>query len=491
MKYDFDLIVIGGGAAGLTASGIGGMLGARTLLVEKNRMGGDCTWTGCIPSKSLIRSSNMAQAVREAGTMGVGAGSVRIDGRAVLSRVRSIRGAIYEHADTPERIAAFGVEVALAKASFTGPHELRLESSEGSDSRLVTGRRILIATGSRPGIPSGLRIDNAPYLTTDSLFELEQLPSHVAIVGAGPSGVELSQSLRRLGCDVTLFECTNRILPGEDEEGAELVGRALESEGVEMRLATEVKRLEGRDGGLRVHFETRGESGIFDTSHVLLATGRVPNLDLGLDRAGVRHTGRGIWTDRQGRTSRANIFAAGDVTGRFHLTHMSEHTAKIATLAALLRYPGRFRMNVVPRTTGTAPEFAQVGPSVRELEERGTPFETYRFPYDRLDRAVTDGRTTGFIKLFARRITGRVLGGVVVGEAAGELASQIALAATHRLTLRQVSDTIYPYPSYGIGVRRAADQWYIRRYSPRVLSVIGRAMGFRGRVFRDAADRII
>jgi pyruvate/2-oxoglutarate dehydrogenase complex dihydrolipoamide dehydrogenase (E3) component len=460
---EYDLVVIGGGSAGLTSSGIGASLGAKTLMVEAHRLGGDCTWTGCIPSKALLHLSKP----------GAG-GGLRAD---PYARMRQIREEVYHDADRPEIFERMGVEVAFGKASFVDKHTLRIKSDGGE--RVITGRKIIIATGGRAAVPPIPGLDAVPYLTNETLFELTETPEHLVIIGAGPIGIEMAQAFRNLGAEVSVIDMAPRIMPRDHKDLTAQLQAHLEGQGIRFFLGNGIDSV----GGM---VDVRLKDGtIISGSHLLIATGRRPNVEsLNLDAAGVAYTPTGIGIDRSCRTNVRHIFAIGDVTGRFAFTHMSEHTAKVAALTALLRFPMGTTPELTPWVTYTTPELAHVGATEAELKARGVAYFTYRFPYSKIDRAITEEATLGELRIYARKRDGKVYGADILGERAGDLIGYYAMAMRNGLTLRHIADTIFPYPTYGLGARRAADQWYIQAQSPALVRWIRRLFGYRGTIPR-------
>ena len=490
-RDEFDVVVIGGGAGGLTAAGVATNIGASTLMIEKAQLGGDCTWYGCVPSKALLKSADVAHTVQHARAYGVEAPSASVDFAAVMERVRTLRQEVYEEADAPEHFEDMGIEVAHGTARFVDDHTVAIDTDSGT--RHVRGNRIVVASGARAATPPIEGLSDVPYLTNHSLFELEEQPDHLAIIGAGPIGIEMAQAFARLGSEVTVVEMGNRILQNDHPELADMLRARLEEEGVRFVLEARVERVEtsGKEG-MRIH-ATQGETErTISANEVLLATGRVPNVDgLNLEAAGVEYSRKGIPVDDAGRTNQGHIMAVGDVTGRYQFTHMSEHMAKTAMTKALLTVPTSFDTAHVPWVTYTDPELAHVGATEAELEADGTSFETYRFPYAKVDRAITDGDTLGEIRVYATSWTGKILGASVLGARAGELISELALAMRNGVTLRALSDTIHPYPSYGLAVRRVADQWYAQKQSARLTRWVQRMFGYDGPVIEPDPERIV
>ena len=482
-RYDLDLLVLGAGAAGLTAAGTAANLGAKTMMVERHRLGGDCTWTGCVPSKTLLHASALRQSARDFRARfaaDAAAEPLAADFAAVMGDVRDVRREVYQDADAPEIFEGFGVEVVKGDARFEGPHTVRIDLEDGG-TRDVTFRMAVVCTGGRAGPPPIPGLDETPHLTNETLFELERQPEHLVIVGAGPIGCEMGQAFRRLGSDVTVIDRADRLLGRDDADHAAVLQRVLEGEGVRFVLGADVDRVERTDDGVRVHVTVGGESRQLEGDALLIATGRKPNIeDLGLDAAGIAHTKKGITVDDRCRTNLGHVWAAGDCTGEYQLTHMSEHMGKQAVTNAVLRVPAKIDRDGLTWTTFTTPEVAQVGKTAHELEEAGTSFVTYRFPYTKVDRAVTEHAEVGNIKVHATRWRGKILGASVVGERAGELISVYGLAMKAGVSVREISDTIFPYPTYGLGARRAADQYYVQKQFPLAIRAVKRVFGYRG-----------
>lgn len=484
MTYDFDLAVIGGGAAGLTSVGIAANLGVSALLVESQRLGGDCTWYGCVPSKTLIRVAELAHSMRlvekftSSGTMPA------IDIAKVMDHLHAIRQKIYEDADHPDLYRTMGVEVAEGRARFIDAHTIEIAANDGAAVRRVTARYLIIATGSRPAVPPIAGLNEINFLTNETLFDLKELPSRLAVLGAGPVGVEMAQALHRLGSKVTLIDQGDRLLAKDDPEHAALLMRALQDEGIEILLNTTVTLARRRDADILLSLITSETKRDLEVDEVLVATGRKPNVEsLNLEGAGVNYSEQGITINKKCRTSVRHIYACGDISGGYQFTHMAEQMAKVATANALLKVPKKLDTKHVLWSTFTSPNVAHLGASEAALRERGASFEIYRFPYSRLDRAITDGNEkTGEIKVFAKKWSGRILGVDIIGEHAGDLISEYAVAMRNGISLRQISDTIHPYPTYGLGNRRAADQWYARHQSAFLVKLIKLVFGYRGRI---------
>lgn len=487
--YDFDMIVIGGGAAGLTASGIAANFGAKTMMIEADRLGGDCTWTGCIPSKTLLKAGKVAQQIKEAGKYGLLDGQPNIDFKNVMKHVGEVRNEVYHDADRPEIFEDMGIEVVHGSASFTDAHTIKIKLKKGGI-RTVSSKKFIIATGAKPFVPSISGIEEVDYLTNESLFEIEELPKELLIIGGGPIGTEMSQAFVNLGSKVTVIDMAPQILVNDDSELVGILRTELEKQGVIYELNASVQKVQQQGDRVRVHVETDGKKKILEGDALLMATGRRANIaSLNLESAGVKTEKGNITVNESCRTNQKHIYAAGDVTGRYQFTHMSEHMAKIAATKALLKViPMKIEKDLVPWVTYTSPELAHVGKTEEQLRNEGAKFEVYRFPYSKIDRAVSEGEEIGLVKIFAKKLSGKILGATVVGAHAGEFISEYAVAMKNGVSMRGIADTIHPYPSWGLGARRAADQWYIKNQSEWSVKLIKTIFGYRGEV-PDYSDK--
>lgn len=440
-----DLIVIGAGSAGLSAATLAARFGAAVTLIEADRIGGDCTWTGCVPSKTLIHAAGVAHRMRRADVLGLPPVDVKVDLRAVMDRVRAAIDAVYRF-ESPAALAELGIEVITGAAHFKSPWELDV------DGQSLRARRFVIATGARPMIPPIRGLADTPYLTYETVFDLGALPTRLLVLGAGPVGLELGQAFQRLGAQVTVFDQADRILSVADAEASAVVSERLTGEGLVLRLGVSVERVTAHGDSVTV---TAG-----GTDHVgealLVAAGRHAFVDrLGPEQAGVATSERGILVDTRLRTSQRHIYAAGDVTGAVQFTHYAGWQGAIAARNALLPgwmggIPAR-----VPWAVFTDPEVAHVGLSDDDARRRLHGVRVQRWSLTRIDRAHTIGDAAGFIKLVARR-DGRLLGATIVAAQASELVNELALALDRRLTLDDLARTMHVYPTYGLGFQQAA-----------------------------------
>ena len=457
MSYEYDMIVIGGGAAGLTASGMAAVFGAKTALIEAKKLGGDCTWHGCVPSKSLLHAAKVAHEMRTADRYGLTPSLAEHDFSRVMAHVHSIRGRIYQDADAPPHFEKLGVEVIEGRARFVDSHTLEVASS--GSIRRFSSRFFVVATGSSPKAPPMAGIERANILTNESIFELKYRPRHLLVLGAGPMGMELGQAFHRLGSEVTVVNRSPGILRRDDPQLSAMLLEHLQGEGIQFAFGTEVTSIEG--GTVHLKNGQRIES-----DAILAAAGRKPNIDsLNLAAAGVKTNDKGIVVDARCRSSARHIYACGDVAGRYLFTHFAEHMAKTAVTNAILHVPAKMDERHITWTTFTDPELAHVGQGEDALKRAGVNYSVYRFPFTQLDRAITESKTTGLVKVFANK-WGRIFGVSILGAQAGEMIGEYALAMRSGVRLDKISSTIHPYPTYVLGNRRAADLYMMAKLTP-------------------------
>jgi pyruvate/2-oxoglutarate dehydrogenase complex dihydrolipoamide dehydrogenase (E3) component len=473
-KPEFDIVVIGGGAGGLVVAAGGAALGAKVAVVERHRLGGDCLWAGCVPSKSLIKSARIAYEMRHADRWALAPADPQPNLARVMERVgRVIKG--IEPNDSPERFRGLGVDVVFGSGKFVAPDAFEV------DGRRLTARAFVIATGSRPAMPRIAGIEATPCLTNETVFDLREPVPSLIVIGAGPIGCELAQAFRRLGSEVTAIDAAPQILPREDPDLAAVVHQQLGAEGIRHHLGAAIIGAGGRSGDVRVTVRTAdGTSVVVAGSHLLIAAGRAANVEgLGLDAAGVRlDQGRLIVDDRL-RTTNRNIYAIGDAAGGYQFTHVAEHHAGIVLRQAIFRMKWAKPSAVVPWCTYTDPELARVGLSETEARQRGVEHRVYRFAFDEIDRARAEDETEGFAKIVTYP-KGRLLGAAIVGAHAGELIAEYVLALSKGMRAGDLTGVIHAYPTLAQINRRVADQRLKEGLTPSSKRWIQRIFGLQG-----------
>jgi pyruvate/2-oxoglutarate dehydrogenase complex dihydrolipoamide dehydrogenase (E3) component len=464
----YNLVVIGGGTAGLVTAAGAAALGARVALIERELLGGDCLNVGCVPSKALLRAARAAADVRRAGAYGVGAGEPVVDFPAVMERVRRLRADLSAH-DSAARFRDLGVDVFLGEGRFAGPDGVQVGS------RLLRYRKAVIATGGRAAVPPIAGLAEAGYLTNETVFSLTELPRRIAVIGAGPIGCELAQAFARFGSAVTLLEVAGRILIREDPDAASCVAEALAGDGVRLRVGCRIERVSRRGGEKVLEVERGGESSELVVDEILVGAGRAPNVEgLGLEAIGVAYDQMGVQVDDHLRTTNRRIFAAGDVCLPQKFTHAADASARVVIQNAL--FLGRARASAlhIPSCTYTDPEIAHVGLHGREAEARGIRVRTFVQELREVDRAVLDGETRGFVKVDAEAGTDRILGATVVARHAGEMLGELTLAMVAKLGLGTLARVIHGYPTQAEAIRKTADAYNRTRLTPALRSLFGR-----------------
>ena len=460
---DADICIIGAGSGGLSVAAGAVQMGARTVLIEKAEMGGDCLNWGCVPSKSLIAAAHAARAIREAGRFGVNGHAPEVDFAAVKAHVHDVIAAIAP-GDSQERFEGLGCTVIRAPAAFTGPGEVAAGKAR------IRARRFVVATGSGPAVPPIPGLDEVPYLTNESVFDLDVGPEHLLVIGGGPIAVELAQAHRFLGARVTILEMA-QILGNDDPELVAVVRRRLVADGIDVREGVGVRAVERAGNGVRVRLGEAGET--VEGSHLLVATGRRPAVDgLGLDRAGIAYGPKGIETDARLRTTNRHVYAVGDVAGRHQFTHVASHHAGVVLKNALFRLPAKVENRAVPWATYCHPEIAHVGLAEAAARARHGAVRVLRWPFAENDLARTERETEGLVKVVTSR-RGRVLGASIVGAGAGELIAPWVMAVKERLPIKRMADLILPYPTLSEASKRAAGTFYTEAlFGPRTRRLV-------------------
>ena len=472
-RFDRNLIVIGGGAAGLVSAFIGAAVKAKVTLIEGHKMGGDCLNYGCVPSKALIKSAKLAQQMRHADHYGLVATTPQFSFKRVMARVHEVIAEVEPH-DSVERYTGLGVEVLTGHARLIDPWTVEITDAAGAKQRLTT-RSIILATGAAPFVPPLPGIETVGYLTSDTLWEklaeLDNAPKRLVVLGGGPIGSELAQSFARLGSNVTQIEMAPRIMIREDEEVSALAKAALEADGVRVLTGHKALACGVTDGEKWIEVEANGTTSRIAFDEMIAAVGRSPRLKgYGLEELGIP-VNRVITTNEYLETLYPNIFAAGDVAGPYQFTHTAAHQAWFAAVNALFGRFWRFKADyrVIPWATFLDPEVARVGLNEQEAREKGIAYEVARFDIAELDRAIADGTARGFVKVLTVPGRDRVLGVTIVGEHAGDLLAEYVLAMKHGLGLNKIMGTIHTYPTLSEANKYAAGEWKKAHVNPRTL----------------------
>ncbi len=461
----YHLVVVGAGTGGLVTAAAAAGLGARVALVERDLMGGDCLNVGCVPSKALLSAARSWQgAARSAERFGGPRVSGPGDFGQAMTRMRQLRARL-SPIDGAARFRELGVDVFFGSGRFVGPNALEVGGQR------LAFRRGVIATGARPAVPPIPGLAESGYLTNETVFTLTECPRRLVVIGAGPIGCELAQAFRRFGAAVTMVTRDDRILPKDDPKAAAIIRHQLEAEGIAIITGVAIERIE-RQGGTTV---IRTTAGSFEADRLLVAAGRVPNVeDLGLKQAGVRFDARGVTVDDRLRTSNSAIYAVGDVSSPYQFTHAADFQARLVVQNALFFGRSRASALVVPWCTYTSPELAHVGQTEAQATAAGRPVDIVEVGFEHLDRAVLDGEDIGILKIVLARGTDRILGATLVADHAGDMIGEIAVAMTNRLGLGAIGRTMHPYPTQGEVFRKAADQWRRRKLTPAVQSLFKR-----------------
>lgn len=455
-SFDYNLVVIGAGSAGLVSSYIAAAIKAKVVLIEQHKMGGDCLNTGCVPSKSLIRSAKMLSYARRAKEFGFNKTEVDFDFAEVMERVQRVIGKVEPH-DSVERYTELGVEVIIGNARITSPWSVEV------DGKMLTTRNIIVATGAQPFVPPITGLDQVDYLTSDSLWQLRELPKRLVVLGGGPIGSEMTQAFARLGAQVTQVEMAPQIMGREDPEVSDYICEKFAAEGVQVLTNHAAKEVRITDDRKLLLCEHQGETVEIEFDQILVAVGRRPNTTgFGLEELGVQISDRGtIETDPFLRTNFPNIFCAGDVAGPYQFTHTAGHQAWYAAVNSLFSGFKKFKVDysIIPWATFTDPEVAHVGLNETEATAQGIPFEVTRYGIDDLDRAIADAEDHGWIKVLTKPGKDKILGVTIVGTHASDLIAEYILAMKTGTGLNTILGTIHIYPTLAEANKMTAGQW--------------------------------
>ncbi len=478
-RYDRNLVVIGAGAAGLVTSYIAAAVKAKVTLVEAHKMGGDCLNYGCVPSKALIKTATLARQIRHAKDYGIASATAQIDFAGVMDRIAGIVRAIAPH-DSVERYTALGVDVVIGRARIVNPWAVEITRDDGSVQTLTT-RSIVIATGAAPFVPPLPGIAEAGVLTSDTLWDLRELPQRLVVLGGGPIGCELAQSFARLGSQVTQIEMLPRLLAREDEDVSAFARAALEADGVAVLTGHKALRCERTPEGPFIVVESGGLEHRIGFDRLLCAVGRSARLTgFGLEELGIP-VQRTVQTNAYLETVYPNILAAGDVAGPYQFTHTAAHQAWYAAVNALFGSFKKFKADyaVIPWATFIDPEVARVGLNEQEAKEKNIAFEVTRYGIDDLDRAIADSAAHGWVKVLTVPGKDKILGVTIVGVHAGDLLAEYVLAMKHGLGLNKILGTIHTYPTLAEANKYAAGEWKRAHAPVKLLALVGRFHAWR------------
>ena len=485
-KFDTNLIVIGAGSGGLVSAYIGATLKARVTLIERDKMGGDCLNTGCVPSKALIRAAKSMADMKKAAALGINVGAPEVDFTRVMGRVQNVINTIEPH-DSVERYTNLGVDCVYGNAKLISPWVVDVDGQQ------ISAEKIIIASGARPTMPSIPGLDQVDPLTSETLWKLEDLPKRFLIVGGGAIGCELAQAFQRLGSQVTLVEMQAQLLPRDDQQVASFMQQCLESEGVRVLTNYSAEKFEfhadhclaeltpSSESNSESSSESSSELVQMEFDRVLIAIGRTANTEnLGLEALGIPLNANGtITTDDYLRTCYPNILACGDVVGPYQLTHAASHQAWFAAVNGLLGRFKKFRVDyrIMPQVVFTDPQIGRVGLNQREAEQQGIVVEITQYDLSDLDRAIADNDAQGFIQVLTVPGKDRILGATIVGPQAGELINEFVLAMKHNLGLNKLLGTIRSYPTLSEGNRFVAGEWKRKHVPHRLLAILQRYLG--------------
>ena len=470
----YNLVVVGGGTAGLVSAAGAAGLGAKVALVERNLMGGDCLNVGCVPSKAVIRAARAAHEARGGAEFGVTfVAAPEIDFAAAMERMRRIRAEISSY-DSVERFTKLGIDVFIGDGRFIGPSAVEV------DGKRLDFRRAVITTGARPKEPPIPGLRGSGFYTNETIFTLTELPRRLAVLGAGPVGCELAQSFQRFGSEVILITEGAEILPKEDPDAAAILRRQIERDGVRIVTGAKVQRVETKDGAKLLSLTVGEKAVVMTCDAILVAVGRTPNLEnLGLAEAGIRYTARGIGVDERLRTSNPRVFAAGDICSRYQFTHAADAMARIVIANSLFLARRKVTDLVIPWCTYTDPEIAHVGYYEKAARAAGLDVATISQPMSHVDRAILDGERDGFARVHYDRKTGKILGGTIVARHAGEMIGELTLAMVAKQNVGALSSTIHPYPTQVEALRKIGDAYMRTKLTPTVKKIFDKWLGWR------------
>lgn len=481
-KFTHDIIIVGGGAAGLTATVGCAQLGLKTLLIDREKLGGDCLYYGCVPSKSLIKSATVYQHARDFSHFGLPEHELPpVEMPKVNERVQNVIQTIAKH-DSPERFEKLGAEVRLRPVRFLSPHELRIDDSE-----TVSAKKIVLATGSGPRFVPIPGLAEAGYITNKEVFSLPRRPDHLLVIGSGPIGTEMSQAFLRLGARVTVFDLAGQMLPKEDADMAEIVSKRVSAEGADLRLGVKIKEVRSRDGRKIIVLETDdgGEEEIAG-DEILLSAGRQGNSEgLDIEKAGVEAERSFFKVNDKLQTSQKHIYAAGDCNGKFLFTHVAGAEGSMVVRKAALHAPGKMSYESVPWCTYTDPELASIGYNETRAKQAGIDYKVYTEAFHGNDRALAEGESEGLVKVLTDK-RDRVIGMQIAALHAGDLLLPGLFAQSERWKVSRLMNPIYPYPTMGETEKRLGSNVMAPKlFNDKVRGLLKFFFGYRGTAGHD------
>jgi pyruvate/2-oxoglutarate dehydrogenase complex dihydrolipoamide dehydrogenase (E3) component len=448
---EFDLIVIGGGSAGLKAARTAARLDRTVALAEERELGGECFWAGCVPTKAMVRAAQVWHLVRRAQEFGIHVDVRKADFADAMAYKENALRRIAGDGPADGGLSKLGAAYYPLRATFESPHEVRIGRE------VIAGKQIILATGTVPSVPPIPGLAEAGYITNREAVNLESLPKRLVVLGAGPIGLEFAQLFRRFGAEVTVVEQAAQIMSREDEEIAALAAQFLREEGIRILTGTTAETVTKEKGGKRVHVRRAGESETIECDEILVATGRQAAIEgLNIAAAGVAHEKRRVPVDHYLRTNVPHILAAGDISGGYLFTHVASYEGKLAAMNAFTDKPEPFDHRVVPRCTYIDPEVASIGLTEREAREQGMRAHTQSFSFADLDRAILHGEPRGLVKLVVDELDGQILGAHLTGPDASSILAELAVCMKNHLPVSAIADTMHAYPSFPEAVEAAA-----------------------------------
>ena len=451
----YRIVVLGGGAAGIVAAMGAASMGLKVALIEKDRIGGECSWGGCVPSKALLAAAKEVHRIRHAVKWGITLDAAP-DFQGVLAKVRELTQLAADRSQTVKTLQNAGVEIFFGSPRFVSVNEIDV------DGKRFLGEDVVIATGSSPVLPEGIGLHEVPYVTNRTIFALEKIPESLGIIGGGPIGIEMAQAFARLGTRVTLFHSGPHILPKDDPELADQLEGILRQEGIRFMLSHRVKQVEKAGGKIRISaFDSAGKLSAATVDCLLVAAGRRANVEgLGLESAGIAYTSKAIQVDENLRTTAPHIWASGDCNGLYQFSHIAEVQSRTVLQNILLPIARAPEYAGIPWATFTDPELAHLGLTEAEADAQGLTYRVYRQPFSLVDRAIVEQEDSGMIKLIATP-GGKILGAHILGSGAADLLNEIVVAKNCGNGLATLSSLPHVYPSWGYGIQRATDHWLI------------------------------